>query len=69
FASEVVGAVRGVDPATGFFYDDTRRYIDSIEWLSAAAREKIFHGNVRKVYPRVNAGFGGRMGGETVMLE
>ncbi|MGH8697205.1 MAG: amidohydrolase family protein [Burkholderiales bacterium] len=55
FASEMVGAVRGVDPETGQYYDDTKRYLDSIEGLSAADREKIFHGNVRKVYPRFAA--------------
>ena len=55
FASEMVGAVRGIDPETGQYYDDTKRYVDSIEGLSAADREKIFHGNVRKVYPRFAA--------------
>ena len=55
FASEVVGAVRGIDPETGHYYDDTRRYIDAIDWLSAEDREKIFHGNVRKVYGRFGA--------------
>jgi 4-oxalmesaconate hydratase len=55
FASEMVGAVRGIDPETGHYYDDTKRYIDSIEGLSAAARDKIFHGNVAKVYPRFAA--------------
>jgi 4-oxalmesaconate hydratase len=55
FASEMVGAVRGIDPETGQYYDDTKRYLDSIEGLSAADREKIFHGNVRKVYPRFAA--------------
>ena len=52
FASEMVGAVRGIDPESGQHYDDTRRYIDSIDWLGAAEREKIFRGNVEKVYPR-----------------
>jgi len=52
FASEMVGAVGGIDPETGHYYDDTKRYVDSIEGLSAADRDKIFHGNVRKVYPR-----------------
>ena len=52
FASEMVGAVRGVDPRTGHNYDDTRRYIDKVEWLSAADKEKIYSGNVRKVFPR-----------------
>lgn len=55
FASEVVGAVRGIDPETGHYYDDTKRYIDAIGWLSAEDREKIFHGNVRKVYSRFAA--------------
>jgi 4-oxalmesaconate hydratase len=52
FASEMVGAVKGVDPETGFNYDDTKRYIDSIDWVSKADKEKIFHGNVARVYPR-----------------
>jgi 4-oxalmesaconate hydratase len=52
FASEMVGAVRGIDPESGHHYDDTRRYIDAIDWLGAAEREKIFRSNVAKVYPR-----------------
>ena len=52
FAAEVVGAVRGIDPRTGQYYDDTKRYIDAIDGVSAADRKKIFEGNVRKVYPR-----------------
>ncbi len=55
FASEMVGADRGVDPETGFNYDDTTRYIDAAP-LSAADRAKIFEGNVTKVYPRFKAG-------------
>jgi 4-oxalmesaconate hydratase len=51
FASEIVGAVRGVDPETGHYYDDTRRYVDAAP-ISAADREKIYEGNVRRVYPR-----------------
>jgi hypothetical protein len=34
FASEMVGAVRGIDPETGYHFDDTRRYIDAVTWLS-----------------------------------
>jgi 4-oxalmesaconate hydratase len=52
FASEMVGAVRGVDPESGHYFDDTRHYIDSIEWLSAADREKIYSENAARVYPR-----------------
>ncbi len=55
FASEIVGAVKGIDPETGHYYDDTRRYLDAVTTLSAADREKIFSGNVRKVYPRLAA--------------
>lgn len=53
FASEVVGAVRGVDPETGHHYDDTRRYIEAVDWLGAEDREKILEGNARRVYCRL----------------
>ena len=52
FASEMVGAVRGIDPETGHHYDDTKRYIDAVDWLTPGDRAKLFEGNVRKVYPR-----------------
>jgi 4-oxalmesaconate hydratase len=52
FASEMVGAVRGIDPETGHHYDDTRRYIEGNGSLSAADRRKIFEDNARRVYPR-----------------
>jgi 4-oxalmesaconate hydratase len=51
FASEMVGAVRGIDPETGQYYDDTKRYIEASS-LSATDRQKIFEGNARRVYPR-----------------
>jgi 4-oxalmesaconate hydratase len=51
FASEMVGAVRGIDPETGHYYDDTRRYIDGSS-ISNESRQKIFEGNARKVYSR-----------------
>jgi 4-oxalmesaconate hydratase len=53
FASEMVGAVRGIDPETGHYYDDTKRYIDAIDWVSAADKKKIFEGNVRRIFPRL----------------
>jgi len=53
FASEMVGAVRGVDPETGFYFDDTKRYIDAAPGLTAEDRAKIFEGNARRVYPRL----------------
>jgi 4-oxalmesaconate hydratase len=53
FGSEMVGAVRGIDPDTGHYFDDTKRYLDRADWLSGDDRRKIFEGNVRKVYPRI----------------
>jgi 4-oxalmesaconate hydratase len=54
FGSEMVGAVRGIDPRTGHYYDDTKRYIDALP-LSPEDRMKLFEGNARKVYPRLSA--------------
>jgi 4-oxalmesaconate hydratase len=55
FASEMIGAVRGIDPETGFHYDDTKRYIEAAPTLSDADRKKIFEGNARRVFPRLEA--------------
>ncbi|HKT81833.1 MAG TPA: amidohydrolase family protein [Vicinamibacterales bacterium] len=54
FASEMIGAVRGIDPETGHYYDDTRRYIDAAH-CDDAARHAIYEGNARRVYPRLHA--------------
>jgi 4-oxalmesaconate hydratase len=53
FASEIVGAVKGVDPDTGFNFDDTKHYIEGVEGLGAAERARIYSGNALKVYPRL----------------
>jgi 4-oxalmesaconate hydratase len=55
FASEMLGAVKGIDPETGQHYDDTKRYIDQVKALDEASRRKIFEGNARRVYPRLDA--------------
>ncbi|AYQ89209.1 amidohydrolase family protein [Burkholderia gladioli] len=55
FASETIGAVQGIDPETGHHFDDTRRYIDAIEWLDEEDRHCIFEGNARAVYGRLSA--------------
>ena len=52
FGSEMVGAVRGIDPRTGQYYDDTKKYLDALP-LSEGDRYKLFEGNARKVYPRI----------------
>jgi 4-oxalmesaconate hydratase len=54
FASEMLGAVRGVDPQTGFHFDDTKRYVDTVG-LSEEDRRKVFELNARRVYPRLDA--------------
>jgi 4-oxalmesaconate hydratase len=51
----MVGAVRGIDPETGHYFDDTKRYIDQVPSLSANDKKKIFELNARKVYPRISA--------------
>ncbi|MFD1384546.1 amidohydrolase family protein [Rhodanobacter aciditrophus] len=53
FASEMIGAVRGVDPETGHYFDDTKRYIDNNTVLTAAQKEDIFEHNIRRVFSRL----------------
>lgn len=55
FGSEMIGAVRGRDPETGQYFDDTKRYLDACPALSDDDRFKIFEGNARRVYPRLDA--------------
>ena len=55
FGSEMVGAVRGIDPRSGHYYDDTKRYIEASS-LSAEDKKKLFEGNARRVFPRLKAG-------------
>jgi 4-oxalmesaconate hydratase len=52
FASELVGAVKGIDPATGHEFDDTRRYIEAAN-ISPADRQKIFEENPLRVFSRL----------------
>jgi len=54
FGSEMVGAVRGIDPSTGHYFDDTKRFIDALD-ISDAERHAIFEGNARRVFPRLDA--------------
>jgi len=53
FASEMVGAVRGIDPETGHYFDDTRRYIDGSSRLQPGQRQQIFEQNTRTVFSRL----------------
>jgi 4-oxalmesaconate hydratase len=54
FGSEMVGAVRGIDPETGHYFDDTKRYIDALD-IPEADKQRIFEGNARRVFPRLDA--------------
>ena len=54
FGSEMVGAVRGIDPETGHYFDDTKRYIDALA-ISDADKSRIFETNARRVFPRLDA--------------
>ncbi|MFJ6688396.1 amidohydrolase family protein [Streptomyces sp. NPDC091294] len=55
FASEMIGAVRGVDPSTGRRYDDTRSLLDAAGGLPLPARAAIASGNALRVFPRLRA--------------
>ena len=54
FGSEMIGAVRGKDPNTGDYFDDTKKYVDAIVTLTEADKAKIYEGNARRVYPRLD---------------
>ncbi|MFD0937559.1 amidohydrolase family protein [Methylobacterium trifolii] len=54
FASEMVGAVNGIDPETGHAYDDTKRYVEAAA-ISDADRAKLYAGNATRIYPRLAA--------------
>jgi len=54
FGSEMLGAVRGVNPGTGAPWDDTKPYVDRLG-LAGADRRKVFELNARRVYPRLAA--------------
>ena len=55
FASEMIGAVRGIDPETGFYYDDTKRYIEASTLLTPAQKQQVYEGNARRVFGRLDA--------------
>jgi 4-oxalmesaconate hydratase len=52
FGSELLGAVRGVDPTTGHHFDDTRRYVDAAA-ITDDQRAAVYSGNALRVYPRL----------------
>jgi 4-oxalmesaconate hydratase len=65
FASEMVGAVRGKDPQTGYDFDDTKRYVDGAPSLSAADKKKILEANALRAYPRLKSKLAARTAART----
>ncbi len=56
FASEMVGAVRGIDAETGIYYDDTKRYVDAYfdcHHADLETRAVVYETNARRVFPRL----------------
>ncbi len=53
FASEMHGAVRGIDPHTNHHFDNTKIYLDRLS-LTPADYVDIVESNARSVYPRLN---------------
>jgi 4-oxalmesaconate hydratase len=51
----MIGAVRGVDPTTGHYYDDTKRYIEATGNLDEEERFLVYEGNARRVFSRLDA--------------
>ena len=56
FATEMFGAVNAIDPDTGRNFEESVPLVNSIDWLSGEDRHKLFEGNARKVFTRLNAG-------------
>jgi 4-oxalmesaconate hydratase len=54
FASEMIGAVRGIDPETGHYYDDTKRYVLATPNLTEDQRHQVFESNARRVFSRLD---------------
>ena len=50
--TERPGAGSKTDPRTGKWYDDVRPNIESIPWLSAEDKSKIFERNALQVFSR-----------------
>jgi 4-oxalmesaconate hydratase len=54
FASEMIGAVQGIDPTTGDYFDNTKRSIDQLN-LGSETRFKVFEGNARRCFGRLDS--------------
>jgi 4-oxalmesaconate hydratase len=53
FGTEVPGVGSAIDPSTGRPFDDLKPLIESLDWMSPAARADVFAKNARKVFSRL----------------
>jgi 4-oxalmesaconate hydratase len=53
FASEMIGAVRSVDPETGHRFDDVKHLLDGISTLTDEDRAAVYGGNALHVFGRL----------------
>ena len=53
FASELLGAVRGIDPHSGHHFDDTKRYVEASPNATDAEKTLIFSANAQRIFPRL----------------
>jgi 4-oxalmesaconate hydratase len=53
FGTEMIGAVKGIDPETGHHFDDTKRYVNATPNLDDRSRQDLFFNNILNVYPRL----------------
>jgi len=53
FASEMIGAVQGIDPETGDYFDNTKATIDKLG-LDEVTRTRVFSGNARRCFGRLD---------------
>jgi 4-oxalmesaconate hydratase len=49
----MVGAVKSIDPETGHYFDDTKRYIEAVPGLREGDKRKIYEENALTVYSRL----------------
>lgn len=64
YASEMIGAVRGRNPETHRYFDDTKFLLDQVTTLSETDRAKILRNNALRVYPRLEKALGTGTGSE-----
>ena len=62
FASEMIGAVKAVDPLTDRYFDDTKPYVDAAPGITDEQKSKIFQDNALRAYPRLRPLLDGRLG-------